>query len=310
MDKQRGSDIHTDSVRIIDSNTQLEVAHLQDMTISLLASGDGTQIMHYSMKSGVKWTLLREVSAEEIQFCLVTQGNLAWQTSTNKGILRVGESISLHPVTESVELSALTDTELIFVCSRPMFHLHINGTQEIEHLAVTIEQKDGYTADHCVRIKDWSMKMADVMNLPPDLKFDIKIGSFLHDVGKVRVPNSILNKPGPLTQSEWETMKLHPIHGRDMIDHLSIPCLHGASVVVEQHHERYDGSGYPNGLKGDEIHIGAAIVAVVDSFDAMTSDRIYRKAKPVEEALAELDQCKGILYHPEIVDIFLDLQKP
>lgn len=102
-------------------------------------------------------------------------------------------------------------------------------------------------------------------------------------------------------------MKQHTTFGKQMLEETSLPNLSAASRVVEQHHERYDGSGYPHGLKGDEISIGAAIVAVVDSYDAMTTDRVYQKGRTKEEALAEIKRCQGTMYHPDVVDVFLSL---
>ncbi|HEX6971283.1 MAG TPA: HD domain-containing phosphohydrolase, partial [Limnochordia bacterium] len=129
-------------------------------------------------------------------------------------------------------------------------------------------------------------------------------GAFLHDLGKVGVPDHILGKPGPLTPSEWEIMKRHPVFGRAKVENT---YLHEVAPIIEQHHERFDGSGYPKGLRGDDIVLEARIVAVVDSYDAMTTDRPYRKALARGEAIDELRRGRGQLYDPEIVDIFVQL---
>ncbi|MGB8956297.1 MAG: HD domain-containing phosphohydrolase, partial [Tumebacillaceae bacterium] len=107
---------------------------------------------------------------------------------------------------------------------------------------------------------------------------------------------------------EWEIMKAHTVYGREMLEKTGLPNLIAAGKIVEQHHERFDGSGYPHGLKGQEILIGAAIVAVVDSYDAMTTDRCYQKGRKKTEAVAEILRCRGTLYHPDVVDAFLSLQ--
>ena len=129
----------------------------------------------------------------------------------------------------------------------------------------------------------------------------------LHDIGKVRVPDSILGKPGEPTEKEWRQIKKHPKVGEEIVG--AVPRLEGAAAIVGQHQEKYDGTGYPKGLAGEEIALGARIIAVVDAWDAMRSDRPYRKALPKEGALRELKGNAGAQFDPEIVDVFLDIIK-
>jgi HD-GYP domain-containing protein (c-di-GMP phosphodiesterase class II) len=130
----------------------------------------------------------------------------------------------------------------------------------------------------------------------------LEFGSLLHDIGKIGVPDAILRKPARLTEEEWKEMRLHPIHGRQILS--GIEFLEGASRVVAQHHERWDGSGYPAGLKGEEIDLNARIFAVADAFDAITSDRVYRVGRTYEAALAELERCAGRQFDPRVVEAF------
>ncbi|MGB9178899.1 MAG: HD-GYP domain-containing protein, partial [Pyrinomonadaceae bacterium] len=129
-----------------------------------------------------------------------------------------------------------------------------------------------------------------------------EFGSLLHDIGKIGVPDAILRKPASLTDQEWTRMREHPLHGQQILN--GIEFLEGAARVVAQHHEKYDGSGYPLGLRGEEIDLTARIFAVADAFDAMTSDRVYRKGRSYEEALEELDKCAGAHFDPTVVDAF------
>jgi HD-GYP domain-containing protein (c-di-GMP phosphodiesterase class II) len=130
----------------------------------------------------------------------------------------------------------------------------------------------------------------------------LEFGAYFHDVGKIHIPLSILNKPAKLEPSEWEVIKKHPIFGRELLDNTFIK---EAGVIVEQHHERIDGSGYPYGLSGDEVLIEASIVAVADTYDAMTTDRPYRQALPQEVALEEIRKYIGIHYSKEVVRAFV-----
>jgi HD-GYP domain-containing protein (c-di-GMP phosphodiesterase class II) len=124
----------------------------------------------------------------------------------------------------------------------------------------------------------------------------------------VKIPLDILQKPDKLSNEEWEVMKRHSIYGREILEETQLPLLMNAGLIVEQHHERYDGKGYPYGLAKDDIKIEASIISVVDSYDAITTDRPYHKGKTKEEAIFEIKRYRGTMYHPIVVDTFLLLQ--
>jgi HD-GYP domain-containing protein (c-di-GMP phosphodiesterase class II) len=140
------------------------------------------------------------------------------------------------------------------------------------------------------------------MGVPQDRLVDIERGALLHDVGKIGVPDHVLRKPDDLDKEEWQAMQQHPVLAGLMVS--KVRFLEGALPILLYHHERFDGSGYPFGLKGDAIPLEARIFTVVDSFDAMTSDRPYRKAMPVEDAIAEINRFSGIQFDPQVVDAF------
>ncbi|WP_052475884.1 HD-GYP domain-containing protein [Cohnella kolymensis] len=200
---------------------------------------------------------------------------------------------------------AAQDTEFLYVVSRPFFHNYSSVNQELLELAVRIEEKDGYTSDHCERIKAISMMVGEELKLPSHEMFILNLAAFFHDIGKTKVPEHILNKPGKLTSEEFEIMKSHTIHGKQLLYDKGLPDLKIVGDVIEQHHEKFDGQGYPHGLQGKEISMLASIIAVVDSFDAMTSDRVYHKGIPVQEALEEIMRCSGTHFNTEIVSAFL-----
>jgi HD-GYP domain-containing protein (c-di-GMP phosphodiesterase class II) len=175
----------------------------------------------------------------------------------------------------------------------------------VRGLAIAVEAKDECTGGHLVRVSRYGMLLTSL--IAPDHANDIQFqyGFFLHDVGKLTVPDVVLSKAGPLTEAEWEIMRNHPAAGRAILD--GIPFLAGAREIVYAHHERWDGKGYPNGLVGEEIPLGAQIFPLCDAFDAMTSDRPYRKALSIDAARGELIEGRGTQFRPDVVDAFLSV---
>jgi response regulator RpfG family c-di-GMP phosphodiesterase len=283
----------------------IEKTSINGLSLSLLASGDGTEIIHHKLSVGSRWALGPEEGWKALEFVFVLSGEL--YSSDRKIVVKAGESISMAPIKKAVFFLAKTDTEFLYVSSRPVFHHYSEIIKEMMELTVSVEQKDGYTADHCSRIMKYSMLVGEKINLSSNELYDLNLGSFLHDIGKTKVPINILNKPSKLTNDEWEVMKKHTIFGRQVLEKTKLPSLISASHIVEQHHERFNGNGYPYGFKGIEINIGAAIVAVVDSYDAMTTNRVYSNGRPKEDALQEIENGRGTLYHPDVVDVFLSI---
>ncbi|GMA63394.1 HD domain-containing protein [Alicyclobacillus fastidiosus] len=280
----------------------------------LLASGDDTEVIYHRLSAGSYWTLEPESQENPVNGPLetiyLTAGRLKVFRDSEEITLAEGDHISFRPVSQQTVFYGDTESTFLYICSKPVFHHYRCALEEVNHLALTIEQKDGYTSHHCARIMQLSMKVGRAMRLAPSKLYTLQFGAYLHDVGKVRVPSELLNKPGKLTDSEWELMKRHTIYGRDILLETGLPYLTQASLLVGQHHERYDGSGYPFGLKGEDIDIGAAIIAVTDSYDAMTTDRQYRSAKPAPDAIAEIQSLRGTLYHPAVVDAFVKSLAP
>ena len=177
----------------------------------------------------------------------------------------------------------------------------------IKVLAAFIEIKDLYTEEHSRRIIDDSVYLAERLGLSEEEIKDIEIAAILHDIGKMKVPGYILNKEGVLNEEERALMIEHSRLGAEAVQ--GIEEFKNASRIILYHHERYDGNGYPEGLKGEDIPLGARIIAVVDAFDAMCSDRPYRKAMSREEAIAELIREKGKQFDPAIVDLYIKYLK-
>ena len=172
----------------------------------------------------------------------------------------------------------------------------------LKALTAALETRDSETHGHSERVVTYSLRLGREHGLSSAEMKALEFGSLLHDIGKIGVPDSILRKPAKLTDEEWVRMKEHPMHGQQILR--GIEFLQGASRVVAQHHEKWDGTGYPLGLRQEEIDICARIFAVADAFDAITSDRVYRRGKSYEAAAQELDDWAGRQFDPKVVEAF------
>ena len=177
--------------------------------------------------------------------------------------------------------------------------------ETIEALSFALEARDPHTEAHTGRIRDLAGALAVAMRLPAEVRRAVRLGALLHDVGKIGIADSILLKPGPLDDSEWEQMKMHPLIGERMLQ--GIEFLDRALPSIRSHHERWDGSGYPDGRAGENIPMAARIIAVCDAFDAMTSDRPYRKAMSVEAACDEIQRCAGTQFDPTCAMLLVEM---
>src|SRR6185369_853015 len=175
--------------------------------------------------------------------------------------------------------------------------------QTIEGLAKAIDKMDRYTAGHSERVATYAMYLATRLGLSQDQIEIVRQSALMHDIGKIGCVLN-LNKPGKLTQDEYEAFKRHPGYGRDILE--PIKFLHPLIPGVHLHHERWDGRGYPLGLKGNDIPLIARIISVADTYDAMTSDRAYRRALPHEVAVNEIERCSGSQFDPEVAHDFCE----
>lgn len=173
----------------------------------------------------------------------------------------------------------------------------------ITTLALLIDARDAYTKRHSENVTRYAVAIAGKIGLAPDRCELIRRAGMLHDIGKIGIRDSVLLKPGKLTDEEFAQIKSHASLGADIV--ATLPALQEVAALVRHHHERYDGTGYPDGKKGEGIELGARILAVADTFDAMTTDRPYRKGMALQEALGELKRCKGSQFDPALVDAFL-----
>lgn len=177
--------------------------------------------------------------------------------------------------------------------------------ESIEVLRKTVEVKDVYTRGHSDRVSEYSLLIGEKLNLPPEQMKTLKIGALFHDIGKIGIPDAILLKTDKLTDDEYSEIKNHPAIGAHILSNASI--FADIIPIVKHHHERYDGKGYPSRLAGEDIPYLARIVAVADTFDAMTSRRSYRQALDFDYTMNEIERCKGTQFDPAIADVFLEI---
>jgi len=213
-----------------------------------------------------------------------------------------------RPFSEGVrKLAAVLTDRLAFSVHNARLQDTLEGSfrSTIQAFVTSLEEKDEYTAGHSERVADYARLTAEAMGLSAELVERAHQGGRLHDIGKLPLPDELLNKPGPLTTEEYEALKRHTTYGYELLR--PIPFFKELLPAVWSHHERWDGRGYPQGLAGEEIPLTARIMAVADSYDAMTSDRAYRKAMSHEEAIEELHRCAGRQFDPRVVDAFITI---
>ncbi|MCX8029922.1 MAG: HD-GYP domain-containing protein, partial [Brevinematales bacterium] len=178
-------------------------------------------------------------------------------------------------------------------------------TETVKVLMTALEMRDKYTEGHSRNVAKIVRAIGEELNYSDSHIEELELAAYLHDIGKIGIPDSILNKPEKLTEDEYKQIKSHTVIGYDIVK--GIKDLGKIPELVRHHHERYDGKGYPDGKKGDELDIDVYILQLADSVDAMSTDRIYRKALSPEQIKAELIKNRGLQFHPKIVDIYLKI---
>jgi HD-GYP domain-containing protein (c-di-GMP phosphodiesterase class II) len=208
----------------------------------------------------------------------------------------IGGSRRRRPVDEVLGTAFATD---------PLEHIERGYSDALRVLVGAVEARDEYTHGHSTRVAGWTVALGHRLGQRPSQLRTLAEGAYLHDVGKIGVPDHILNKPGALDQDEWDWIREHPVVGVDIASRA--PSLHRALDMIRHHHERFDGTGYPDGLAGEQIPLSARIVAIADVWDALTSERAYRAAWSPERALAHLLAGRGTHFDPRCLDAFVAL---
>jgi putative nucleotidyltransferase with HDIG domain len=176
-------------------------------------------------------------------------------------------------------------------------------------LGDVVEADDAYTGEHSKGVVGLSLAVAQRLGLNAEQRRNVEFGALLHDVGKIAIPKEIINKPGKLDPQEWTIIKTHTVEGQKMLDRVG-GFMREVGLIVRSHHERWDGGGYPDGLAGEAIPLESRIITCCDSWNAMRTDRAYRKALPVDAALAELKANAGLQFDPQVVSALLQIVEP
>lgn len=240
---------------------------------------------------------------DAINVALVLEGKLF---HTNNGqYIEKGHWFSFKNLHETHHLSVIEPTRLLMVRTKNVVDRQMKMIESVSDLLHIIQEKDQYTEDHCNNTGNLAVQIATIMKLHERTIENILYAGKFHDVGKIDLPIDVLNKPGALTYGEFEMVKTHSKVGADIVRReVDDPYM---ARIVHEHHEKMDGSGYPQGLSGDAICMEARVILVADSYDAMTTDRPYRKALTHEQALAEILKQRGIWYDEAVVDALVEL---
>jgi putative two-component system response regulator len=209
------------------------------------------------------------------------------------------EDYLIKPITQE-ELISTVQARL--ARNQELLHVKLQEAYEASLIMLVnaIDLRDHYTRGHVERVMHYSISIAETLGVSQIELDGVRFGAILHDIGKIHIKEAVLRKTGPLDAEEWSEMKKHPVIGAEMVK--DIPYLVPAIPVIRYHHERWDGSGYPSGLKGESIPLTARVVAVADSFDAMTSERPYRPTFLPEKAFQHIVECSGTLFDPGVVN--------
>jgi len=284
---------------------ETEQIRKKSTTLELLASHGAVEVTRQRIAQGKHFYLDEASEWAGFEFIYLLAGSMTLRDARGDLALHPGDYLHHHGLPERVYFRVETDIELLMVSSPPSSHLIRDEIQGIMALARSVEEKDEATEGHCHRLERLAILTGERLGLSGRRLIDLSYGAYLHDVGKVRVPSEILSKPEALREEEWTEMRKHPEYGAEMLREK--PFLQDAAKIVLSHQERFDGTGYPGGMKGEEIPIEARIVAVVDAFDAITSERPYQRALPRERAIEELKANAGTQFDPRVVRAFLSV---
>jgi len=268
-------------------------------TLSLLAKGGSTEIMMQNIQGEKIFMIEPGDDSDIMEFMYIIEGSLVEYGDDKNIVLSTGDYFYVNGLKSTVHFETLEEVKLLYITNQPIFQYLSNTIKDLMDIVKKFEEKDVYTKDHSSRLQYYCLKIARKLKISKDNLENIALSAYFHDLGKINVPDYILNKPGKLAEEEFEKIKKHPEDGFNMV---KATMLRPVAEIIKQHHERLDGSGYPLGLKGKEILIEARIIAVVDSYDAMTSDRSYRKAVTPKDAMDDLWSLSGTKYDEDVVN--------
>jgi HD-GYP domain-containing protein (c-di-GMP phosphodiesterase class II) len=257
----------------------------------------------------------RFISSELIEGKIVRRNNssgISWGFETVFPLMIEGQVFGTLDIHSNTILGDDKESKILYLLNRSAERmenvalyegLYENMLSTLNSMAKILDARDPHTSQHSTRVTNFSLAMGNALKLPEEEKDILYIASSLHDIGKVGIPDSILLKEGRLTDEEFRIIKRHPDIGADILKPL--PPMARETDIIRYHHERYDGKGYPSGIRGEEIPLLSRIITLADAYDAMTSDRPYRDGLRIEEAIEEIKRCEGSQFDPELARIFI-----
>lgn len=279
----------------------LEKAVDESSEYSLLAKGDGAEVILQTIKQDAAFYVFPGDEPETMEFFFILEGECLYEGTDTQIHLKSGEYFYIHHLEDATYFKALSNMKLLWFSTQPAFHFISESIYELTKIVKQVEEKDQYTYNHSARVQKFSVRIAKELQLSKETVENLYFASLFHDIGKVHVPEEILNKAGKLTPEEFEILKKHSSDGSEMVKSTYYSYI---GEIILQHHERLDGSGYPHGLKGNEISLEAQIIGIADTYDAMTSDRVYRKGMEPELAIKELKRLGVRHFSKDIVNAF------
>jgi len=294
-----------DGLTLRQSDEREELIGKRSTTLELLAQYGTLEVTRHWIAAGSHFYLDEASDWSGFEFIYMLNGSMSLESDGERHQIKPGDYIHHQGLSERAFFRVNTDVELLMVSSPPSYHLIQDEIQGMLELARSVEEKDEETEGHCSRIERLAILTGERLGLSGQRLIDLSYGAYLHDIGKVKIPDGILNKNGPLTKEEQKEMRLHTQYGYDVLTEHSF--LSGAARIVAAHHENFDGSGYPEGEKAGDIPIEARVVRVADSYDAITSERPYHKALSKRRAIEELVKGAGTQFDPRVVEAFREV---
>jgi putative nucleotidyltransferase with HDIG domain len=304
-DPLSGGCLEIDEMTVVQGGAETKFVGKRAMKLEQLVQYGSLEVTRHWISAGKHFYLDEAADWAGFEFIYVLSGALTLESGEKKEDLKPGDYLYHQGLAKRAFFRVNTDVEFLMVSSPPSYHLIRAEFQGVMSLARSVEEKDETTEGHCNRLERLAILTGERLGLSGQRLIDLSYAAYLHDIGKVKIPDGILNKNGPLTDVELIEMRRHTTYGREMLADQEF--LVDVSRIVVSHHENYDGSGYPDGLSKGDIPIEARIIRVVDTYDAIVSARPYKKALAKEEALGELEKHAGSQFDPRVVRAFLQV---
>ncbi|MGL5152827.1 MAG: HD domain-containing phosphohydrolase [Clostridium sp.] len=274
-------------------------------TLQLLMSHRGLEVVYGYIPANGGIIVSNYEDNKKVEFVYILEGELQFEEDSKIISLKGGDCFYHNGLEKSFTIYAKKDSKVLTFSNCGEFHEVEEQTNKLSQVLNKIEDKDKYTKGHCSRVGLYAQKLANNSKVPVESMRELMMAANAHDVGKCMIPDEILLKTGKFTDEEREIMKKHSKYSYELLKN-AFNLSEKVSMIAACHHERYNGSGYPYGLKGENIPIEARIIAIVDAFDAITTDRPYQKAKTPMEAIEEMNR-DTYEYDPELFEIFKKL---